>query len=422
MRNIIKHILPSILAMLLLSSCADTTLPRSTPEENAVTHTTPEASWNYRDLAAAAKNPTGKASDEHFAESLTDFSEALFKKCAVRGENLILSPLSLTYALTLTSNGAHGDTLCEFESLNGGISTAEMNEYLFWNALTLASTKESKVKVANSLWTDDGFPVNSQFKWIAEKYYNADAVSADFTSDAMVDELNAWVSERTDGMIDTVMDTPPADLVMLIVNTVLFDGKWETPYGENMVSEGIFTNYDGTEAQAELMYSHEAAYFTGDGYSGFSKPYTDGYRFIALLPEEGTDIYNFADNIDWSDAIEKALDGNLESADCYLPKFEADWEMGLNEILMDMGLKKAFTADAELDGLSETGSGLFISSVRQKAVITVNESGTKAAAYSEVAVDECEHPMIRLNRPFAYAIVDSETGIPLFLGILADMK
>ncbi len=420
MKHTQKRLLSLLLSALLLSSCVR---QGDLPAETTLQETEADLRTNPADLPAAAKNPTGAEADERFVTAVTDFSETLFRGCIDREDNLILSPLSLTYVLTLTSNGASGDTLREFEALNGGIPVGEMNEYLFWNALTLAAKRDSKTVVANSVWTDEGFPVNPQFRWIAEKYYNADAESLPFAEQSTADAINAWVSDKTDGMIPTVMDEPPADLVMLLCNTVLFDGKWETPYPDYSLHESTFRNADGTEHEVTMMYSHESTLFTGDGYTGFSKTYLDNCRFIAILPDEGTDVYELAASLDWSDAMDTALRGSHQSGDCYLPKFEAEWEMGLNGVLRDMGLTKAFTSEAELNGLRDGGGdGLYISSVRQKAKITVNETGTKAAAYSEVAVDECEHPSVRLDRPFLYAIADEETGIPLFLGITAYME
>ncbi len=407
-----------LLSALLLASCAPAE-PPSTPDTE---HKETEAPANPTALAAAAKNPTGAEADARFVNAVTDFSEALFRRCAEDGKNLILSPLSLTYALTMTANGAYGETLDEFNALNGGIPLADMNEYLFWNAVTLASTQNSTVQIANSLWTDTGFPVNPQFRWVAQKYYNADAFSKDFADPATADAINQWVSERTDGMISKVLNAPPADLVMILINTVLFDGKWKTPYLDTALRKDTFRNADGTESDVTLMYSFESTYFTGDGYAGFTKEYADGYRFLALLPDEGTDVYTLAANLDWSDAIDRALNGSLSSADCFLPKFEAEWDMGLNDILKDMGLVKAF-GGGDLSGLAEDGrTGLYISNVKQKAKISVNETGTKAAAYTQVDMAECVYPRLCLDRPFVYAILDGKTGIPLFMGITATME
>ena len=374
------------------------------------------------DLAAASKMPTGAKADKRFLRAVTDFSQDLFRKSAVKGENLILSPLSVTYALTMTANGAYGDTLREFNKLNGGIPLAEMNEYLFWNAVCLESTRQSRVKVANSVWADNGFPINSQFRWVAQKYYNADAQNADFSDYATADLINQWVSDKTDGMIDKVLEGAPSDRVMMLINTILFDGKWKTAYEESDVKKGTFRNYDGTESNAEMLHSYEHTYFTGKGYEGMSKEYLDGYRFVAILPDEGTDVYDFAAKLDWSDTVADAMKARGE-AYCSIPKFEYESDIPLNEILHSMGLQKAFTPEADFTGLAEGGErNLFISSVKQKAKIILNESGTKAAAYTEVDMTESEKPTLTFNRPFVYAIVDGENNLPIFMGILAELS
>ncbi len=415
MKHTAKRLLALLLSALMLSAPLTFTACTKVQTNLQPTGETPF------DLAAAAKMPTGAEVDKRFTKAVTDFSESLFRKSMVKGENLVLSPISVSYAITLTANGAYGDTLAEFNQLNGGIPLAEMNEYLFWHAVNLKSTRQSKVTVANSVWADNTFPINSQFCWVAQKYYNADAQNADFSDDATAEQINQWVSERTEGMIDKVLESAPADLTMMIINTILFDGKWETAYEESDVWSGIFLNYDGTEDSAQMLNSHEQTYFTGKGYEGFSKQYLDGYRFIALLPKEGTDVYDFAAQLDWSDVIDDALTANDEAI-CNLPKFEYETESPLNEILQSMGLQTAFTENADFRGLAENGEqNLCISSVKQKAKISLNESGTKAAAYTEVVLTKGENRILTFNRPFVYAIVDGETGIPVFMGVLADL-
>jgi len=415
MKYSIKQTLAFLLSVLMLSASLSSCSKKQPPAQQ-------NGGDTPFDLAAAAKMPTGAEVDDRFTNAVTDFSETLFRKSAVKGENLILSPISVTYALTLTANGAYGDTLAEFNKLNEDIPLADMNEYLFWHAVHLESTRQSRVNVANSVWADNSFPINSQFRWVAQKYYNADAQNADFSDDATADLINQWVSDKTEGMIDKVLDGAPTDLVMMLINTIFFDGKWETAYEESDVWNGTFHNYDGTEAEAEMLNSYELSYFTGDGFEGFSKKYLDGYSFVALLPEEGTDVYDFAAEVDWSDVIDDALNSQGEVY-CNIPKFEYESETPLNEILQSMGLQTAFTENADFSGLAEDGErNLFISSVKQKAKIILNESGTKAAAYTEVDMTECEKPTLTFNRPFVYAIVDGENGIPIFMGILADLS
>lgn len=376
-------------------------------------------------VKAADTTPTGKATDDTFAASVTGFSDRLLKQCAAEneGKNLILSPLSVMYALTLCYNGASGDTLAEFEALSG-IPVDEMNEYLYTYANKLAQTEASTVRTANSLWGNDNhFRIAEDFRIAAEKYYAAESESMDFSSPAALDTINNWVSEKTDGMIPNALDELNPGTVLLILNTVLFDGVWENPYRDSEISESVFYSADGSEDLTEFMHSTEYSYFEVDGGAGFSRQYKDGYTFTAVLPDG--DLVAFLADTDLSRIVSAALSGT-EKVEVSIPKFEYENNIGLTEILRDMGLVKALSADAELYGLSKDGAHLYVDQILQKAKIINNEHGTKAAAVTEMMVRmtafrPVEKKEIHLNRPFFYMILDTETGIPLFTGAVYDL-
>lgn len=379
------------------------------------------------ELPASGKEPIGTASDTKFIDAVTNFSETLFRGCAKQGENLVLSPLSVIYALTLTANGASGDTLSEFNTLNSGIDVVQMNEYLYSLTERLEKTADSTVDIANSVWADNsGFSLNKEFAVVAQKYYDAQVASVSFADRSTVNTINDWVSDNTDGMIDKAVDEIPAETVMLLINTVLFDGAWEKEYEDFDIYNENFTGYGGTVTDTEFLHSTENAYFKVKNGSGFSKAYKDGYQFVAILPNEGVDIYDFVSTLDISDAIDASVHGS-EKVICAIPKFEYDTQADLKRILMDMGLTRAFSSEeAELSGLGQTGeNSLYLSSVLQKAKITLNEHGTRAAAVTEIMVGTTawhEPNIITLNRPFFYMILDGRTEIPLFMGVLAEME
>lgn len=382
------------------------------------------------ELPASGKEPVGTASDSRFIDAVTNFSETLFRSCIKKGENLVLSPLSVTYALTMTANGAMGDTLAEFNALNSGIDVVQMNEYLYSLAERLEKTADSTVDIANSVWADsDGFSFNKEFGTVAEKYYDARVASIDFADKSTVNTINDWVSDNTDGMIDKAVEEIDPMTVMILINTVLFDGAWKDEYKEYNIYDEDFTGYGGTVTGTEFLHSTEYSYFEVSGGAGFSKAYKDGYQFVAILPDEGTDIYDFVSTLDISGAMDASAEGT-EKVICAIPKFEYDTEADLNQALMDMGLEKAFSAgEADLSGLGQVnGQSLYLSSVLQKAKITLNEHGTKAAAMTEVMINATSAPMvsepkkITLDRPFFYMIIDGTTHIPLFMGILAEIN
>jgi len=376
-------------------------------------------------VKAAETEPTGKAPDERLAASVTSFSERMLKECTEESgnKNLILSPLSVIYALTLCSNGASGETLAEFEALNG-IPTDEMNEYLWSYAARLAETENSTVRTANSLWGNKNFfTMSEDFRTVSEKYYNAESRSIDFADQSNVEVVNGWVSEKTDGLIpNAVEELNPATMLMLL-NTVMFDGKWEKDYKEYQVSEGVFHGATVSHDNVEFMYSTENGYFEVDGGVGFSKMYKDGYAFTAVLPDG--DLGEFIANADLGKIADAAMSGSGK-VDAAIPKFEYETEMGLLDVLGDMGLKRAMSSQAELYGLSAEGLPLCIDQVLQKAKVITNEHGTKAAAMTQVSIRltsarPVEKKIVHLDRPFFYMILDMETGIPLFTGAVYDL-
>lgn len=414
-------LLTALCTSLLLTSCA---APAGQTDEASQTHTPSDSDAGFP-LAAAAAEPIGLPTDERFIDAVQTFSQNLFSACAKQDENknLVLSPLSVIFALTLVSNGASDSTLAAFEDLNSGIPVLEMNEYLYELAKTLDITKESTVNTANSVWANASlFTLSEDFVTIADKYYSALARSEDFANPNTLQAINGWVSEHTDGMIPEMMEKLEPATALILLNTVLFNGKWQEPYEESDVQDGVFTNYNGSETTVEFMNSIEHSYFEVDGGVGFVKAYKDDYSFIGVLPDEKVEIDSFTADISLSELLEAANSGS-EKVYVSLPKFEYESEIPLKEILAEMGLAEAFSGDADLKGL---GSGTFgspyISDVFQKAKIITNENGTKAAAVTEIMValtaarPPQEPKRIVMDRPFFYVILENKTQIPLFMG------
>jgi len=284
-------------------------------------------------------------------------------------------------------------------------------------------TKESTVNTANSVWANAPlFTLSEDFVAVADKYYAALARSEDFADPNTLHEINGWVSEQTEGMIPRMMDKLEPTTALILLNTVLFNGKWEEPYEEFDIYDGIFSNYNGSETEVEFMNSTEHSYFEVEGGIGFVKAYKDDYSFIGILPDEAEGIDAFVSDISLNKILE-AANGGSEKVYVSLPKFEYESEIPLKEILKEMGLAEAFSGEADLNGL---GSGVvgnpYISDVFQKAKIITDENGTKAAAVTEIMValtsarPQQEPKRIVLDRPFFYIILENKTQIPLFMG------
>ncbi len=380
-----------------------------------------------------------KAPDTAFTAPVADFSLKLFKLCATNDENVLVSPTSVILALAMTANGAAGNTLRQMEKVIGGnLTIKDLNKYLRTYTGDLMDTGSDKVKVniANSIWFRDSadFTVEKDFLQTNADYYMAAAYKSDFNSAATVKEINKWVKDKTNGMIDSIIDRINPATLMFLINATTFEAEWETVYYKSDVSAGDFKQDDGTVSKADFMYSTEKTYISGvygtsgKKAAGFLKPYAGGtYSFMALLPEEGTDIDDFITQLDGAALISMIKAGTKESVDAALPKFSYEFEKSINNQLEYMGIADAFDPGiADFSKLGKFGNeNIFIGDVLHKTFIEVDELGTRAGAVTKIEMagtSFVERKEVRLDRPFVYAIIDNTTYLPVFVGAVKYIK
>ncbi len=363
-----------------------------------------------------------KSVDNEFRQAYYDFSLKLFKSVnSSNNENTVISPLSLQAVLAMAANGADNQTLSEMESLLGGIPAERLNEYLFG---IFEDLDEDTLKAANSLWIKncDGFTANGKFLQTNSSYYDAAIYKSDFDKKT-VDDINAWIKDKTDGEIKSIISEIKEDTVMYLINAVLFDAKWNTPYSEKSIKKGIFTDASGKQCEAEMMSSKETYLLKDSKALGTMKFYKGDYAFVAMLPNEGVDINDYINSLSNSSlsALFKNRDNSAE-VNATIPKFSCELDLELNESLVALGMKTAFderNADFSRLGTVKKGN-LYLSQVKQKAIITVDSLGTKAGAVSLAAVGNkmAIMPEVNLNfdRPFVYMIIDTDNNLPIFMG------
>ena len=375
-----------------------------------------------------AKTVSGKAADDAFKNSSADFAIRLFQKTRDDSKNSLISPLSVMLALSMTANGAKGETLAQTESLLGGdIPMETLNEYLYSYIKALPSEKTAKLNVANSIWfRDNGFTAENTFLQKNADYYGAAVYKSAFDVKTLRD-INNWVKKNTDGMIEKIIDDLDPDAVMYLINTVLFDAEWENIYKKDEVRDGTFTALDGTKRTASMMYSAEHLYLDDGKAIGFIKPYRNGYSFVALLPNEDISLSDYAASMtgkSFADTIKNAEDVPVEAA---MPKFSYDYDIEMSGALKALGMTKPFdAAKADFSALGSSDSGnIFISRVLHKAYIAVDGKGTKAGAATAVETNLMSDTVgiyrVTLDRPFVYAIIDDATGLPVFIGTVTDI-
>ncbi len=369
-----------------------------------------------------------------------EFAFGLFSRCARKDDskkNMLVSPLSVMTALAMTANGAKANTLDEMmKALGGGtalpeslrpLEPAEFNQYLGAYLKNLPSDRKAMFRSANSIWVREGsMDVRKEFLQANADYFGADVFSAKFDGSTLND-VNRWVSDNTGGMIPSILDEIPSAAVLYLINALSFDAEWKEIYREDQVSEGVFTDIDGGTEPVSMMYSHESGYLDDGKATGFIKPYSSGYSFVAMLPNEGVTLDEYIGMMPHLGVFEQIRKGSREPVLVSIPKFSAEYSAELSGLLREMGMNEAFDPDnADFSGMADVGKGeLYISRVIHKTAVRVDEKGTKAGAATAVEMKTNGALMAKsvyLDRPFVYMIVDDQNGLPIFIGQVTGVK
>ena len=380
----------------------------------------------------------GKQLDQNFITAQTGFYLDILKHAEKTSpeENVLVSPYSVMQALAMTANGANGQTRSEMESALGGIALDDLNQYLYTQRVNQPNSKECKLSTANSIWyrqDENNLNVSQNFLQTNANYYAADAFSAPFDA-STVKDINTWVDQKTDHMIDKLLENINDDVMLYLINAVAFDGKWIDQYEPYSVHEKEFTALDGSAQTVDMMYSgNESFYLEDENATGFYKYYQDGrYAFAALLPNEGVSVDDYVSGLT-ADSLHQTL-ANPERIETHtaIPKFSYDYEITLNDTLSDMGMPTAFDevlADFSDMAALPDGRNLYIGRVLHKTHIEMTEAGTRAAAVT--AVETCaaeaimeppQYKTVYLDRPFVYMIVDTESYLPVFMGTVKSIE
>lgn len=383
------------------------------------------------------------------AAAYTDLAVRLLQECADSGAegNVLISPLSIVNALAMTANGARGETLSQMEQLFGA-DLGSLGDYLHAYNSQLPAGEKYKLHSANSIWIKDeeSFTVSPDFLAVNTSLFGADIYAAPFDASTLKD-INKWVSDNTDKMIPEILDEIPEDAVMYLINALTFDAEWQNIYKEYQIRDGVFTREDGTKQDVEMMYSTEYVYLQDEQAQGFIKYYNDAkYAFAALLPDEGVSLQDYIASLT-GERLHGLLSDPLRtteiqhepqapaelaeiSVEAAIPKFEVEYDILLNSVLEEMGMRDAFdprTADLSGIGTSPDGN-LYISRVLHKTYIAVDEKGTKAGAATAVEVnlesavmEPIQPKIVYLDRPFVYMIIDCEENLPVFIGTVTGL-
>ena len=340
-------------------------------------------------------------------------------------ENIVISPLSLNIALAMVWNGANGETKEAIQKAMGisNYPPEEVNAYFKKLQDILPETDpRTKLSLANSIWTRQGFPIKESFYNINEKWYDAKVSELDFDSPKAVDIINQWCSDNTNGLIKEMLKNIPSNVVMYLMNALYFKGEWSDgcAFPKSDTRDANFFPENGQMIQVKMMsQKSEQPYYADEHLALTSLPYGNGaYKMVFILPNGSFD--DMIERLRQPDYLSNCLKGGYtREVNLFVPKFKIEYEIKLNEPLTQMGMEIAFSDFADFSGISNVG--LTISEVKQKTFIEVNEEGTEAAAVTSISMEKTsvgppQPVLFRADRPFLFLIQESSSGVILFMG------
>ena len=373
--------------------------------------------------------PTVCPTDEslvHVVSASTNNAFPLFSEVDAitdKNENYTISPLSLSEALAIASNGANGDTRKQIAEIIGvnGMSKETVNEtFNSLNDYLANADSKTTFSIANSVWIDEGFEVKPEFlndkKLIGETFYQ------NLSSTKTMNDFNNWCDTKTNGCIKKVLSEPlSGDCMMVIANALYFKGMWKYQFDKNNTNEQDFYNSDGTKSNVKMM-SQKCKFlaYSGENMDMVELPYgNENFCMDVILPHEGKNLDECMKDFTLNTFLyEYIKDSKQTDVVVQMPRMKLECTKSLITPLMAMGMTDAFLdGKADFTGISD--SRIFISDVKQSTYVNVDEEGTEAAAVTTVELTQKVNdnvPEFRMDRPFTYIIRERTTGTILFMG------
>lgn len=346
------------------------------------------------------------------------------------GSNIMISPFSVTSALSMTLNGAAGGTFDAVKSAlrYNGMSLEEINDTYRKLVTEMIPVDERVViEVANSVWAENLFPVKKEFIDALKEWYRAEARNFDVADPRSVDIINGWIEEKTHDRIQKMIAELEPDLAMLLINAVYFNGKWKHQFDSKLTTDRPFYVAPGNPVDVPMMYQKQKfAVADADMARLVELPYGQGnFSMVVALPDEGVSAAEIAAGLD-SDKWEQwmaSLSYGETDVELYMPKFKYEYKRKLNDDLVSLGMGPAFDPSvADFSRISDVE--VFISFVLHQTFIENKEEGTEAAAATVVGFTRTSLPpepeKININRPFLYFIRETTTGTIVFMGLVGD--
>lgn len=388
----------------------------------------------------------GVVSDSHrdMAKRNNDFALNLFNEVAGM-DSKVISPISVTYLMSMLANGADGKTRQEIISALGWdsavsetainkngeqinskhtITVDDINE-LCKGIITMSGNIDpaTTLKLANYVAVNKDYKLNPGFKETVSSNYMAEVENLDFSSSKTTSRINSWCSKQTGGMIPKIIDNVEPSAISYIMNAVYFNGTWTDKFDKSQTRLENFRGYTRDIKKVDMMHQNEKFFYTSnDTFAAVRLPYGNGsFSMTVLLPNEGKSVFDMMKSLN-ADKI-ASLGNDMENClvDLKLPRFTSTLDLTLNDVIAKLGAPSMFSSSADFSNFAD--GKFMVSKMIQKAKIEVSEEGTKAAAVtagimtmSALNPDGPRRVTFHANRPFVYMITERSTGVILFIG------
>lgn len=406
---------------MVLSACRTTRVEKAAENGNANWSVNEEVDESFLILSDA---------QHEMVNNNNSFAFSLYNK-TMGMNSRVVSPLSVTYLMSMLANGADGETQQQILATLGwageGIQQPSLQDINDYSRMLIEKTarldKAVTVEIANYVAVNKEFKLNSKFQKSVERDYKAGVESLNFTSPSTLKHINDWCNDRTHGMIPSIINELDPDAVSYLMNAIYFNGTWKDKFSKEETKQEMFRGYTRDIQYVDMMHRHgEYFYADGDGYSAVSIPYGNGaFRMTVILPSEGSFLRDVMASMDGGKF--QALQRSMEkcNVDLKIPRFTTEVDLPLNDIISALGAPLIFSPQADFSQFAR--GDFYVSKMFQKAKIEVSEVGTKAAAVtaaimmmSAMRPEKKRNVVFHADSPFAYIISENSTGSIYFMG------
>ena len=373
-------------------------------------------------------------SQEEMANENTKFAFSLFSKVnelETKEPNWIMSPLSASIALSMTANGADGNSQAQIKEVLGfnGFQMNEINSYYNYLCNELIAVDNSaKFNFANSVWLDNDFKAYDSFVETNKEMYDAEVTTLDLSKESALKKINAWSAKKTENLIPVILNNLPDNTMFCLLNSLYFRAEWDSWFKESRTVDETFTSANGKQSQVKMMKKEGIKlYYKNESFALAEFAFgNEAFSMVVLLPNEGCTLEESLQKFTakyWAEYLENRK-GKIADLIISFPRFEVKYEADLVEAMKGLGITDIF--DQNKANFSKmTPNNIFINLLKQSSRIKVDERGCEAAVTTVVSgmlgSPYAEEVEFNMNRPFAFLIKEESTGTILFMGKVTEL-